>query len=228
MPQVCSVFLHGWGFGADFWQPVLDALNWTNTCAPDLGFVGATGNTAEPTLDRLRQAGRPVFAVGHSLGFLWLAGQAALPAGSMLVGVNAFGRFAAAPDFEQGVPVRVLQRMRRGLAADAGTVVDDFRKRCGATTLPVGVTPHTQALQHGLDLLITGDVRQSLRERAGHVHLLGGRQDGLVPPDMTEASVPQGVPLVWQEGGHLLPQTHPAECAAYLETIRQSMEQHSA
>ena len=106
-------------------------------------------------------------------------------------------------------------------------MVNDFRKRCGASALPTGSTPDTQALLHGLDLLMAGDVRQSLCERTGHVHLLGGRQDGLVPPDMTVASVPPDVPLVWQDGGHLLPQTHPADCATYLETIRQSMEPHS-
>ena len=198
-----AIFLHGWGFGPDVWAPVLDRLGWGGVTTPDLGFVGAMPPNAADMFERIRQDGRPVLAVGHSLGFLWLASREGWPEGSRLVGFNAFGCFATRPDFAQGTPGRILARMARGLQTDARAVVNAFRMTCGATELPAGCAVHAQNLRAGLDLLMHADARARLAGMAQAVHVLGGRQDRVVPPDMLAASVPPDVSVARMEGGHM-------------------------
>ena len=229
MQSVETVFLHGWGFDAHFWDPLLQYLGWDSVYVPDFGFFeehngySVYGQTIEKTLKKLQQKGNPILAVGHSLGFLWLIGRAVLPVGSQCVGFNAFGRFASGGEFTQGVPIRVLERMKRHVMSDPISVVNHFRKRCGASPIPLTSTPDVETLCWGLDVLREFNVYTELVSLGQRVTIVGGMQDVLVSPEMLKASIPSTVRVLWEEGGHLLPQTHIQPCATLLQTIRYAM-----
>lgn len=226
MSRVQPVFVHGWGFGPAFWTPLVTALGWTDACVLDLGFLGAESGTpaqAAQQLQALQGAGQAVLGVGHSLGFMWLAGQMGLSATDRLVGINAFAAFAARTDFASGVPVRVLQRMLKGVSSTPEKVLADFRAVCGAPAVDGPLSP--QNLRYGLDLLISGDVRPVMARKRAQCSVLAARQDPLVPPAMTEDSFAEGVAVQWTDGGHLLPQTNVGDCVAFLQAARRKMEQ---
>lgn len=224
---VQPVFVHGWGFGPGFWAPLVDALGWTDACMLDLGFLGQ-GATASPALaarclQAVQAQGRAVLGVGHSLGFLWLAQHMALSAQDRLVGLNAFAAFAACGSFPSGVPVRVLQRMHKGLSGNPEEVLADFCSHCG--TQVVQGTPNASNLSIGLDLLINGDVRPILAAKTGQYAILAARQDPVVSATMTEDSFVEEDAVQWVDGGHLLPQTNVRACVAFLQAARRAMEQ---
>ena len=228
MARLLPVFVHGWAFGPEFWQPVLAQLNWADAVTLDLGFLKPETSdvTKAVTLDDIRQKQQPILGIGHSLGFMWLMmqrRQGVLPARSRFAGINTFACFASREGFSEGVAPRIVQRMIRGLGREPAAVVNDFRQRCGAS--PVSAARcQPEKLAHGLDILCTEDVRADLP--CGSLDVLAGRQDDIASPSMTKASFPAPAHIKWVEnGGHLLPQTHPVECARFLETLRNRMEQ---
>lgn len=194
------LFVHGWGYDAQFWDPVRAALGEVPSAALDLGYFGAA-NTAVPCDVTL--------LVGHSLGFLWLARQSALKH-LPLVGINAFPRFLEAGDYRPAVGLRVLERMKRRVASDTPGVLEDFWTRAGASG-PTGA-PNASALAEGLDHLATWDERENLASRASRMRLIAGREDAIVPPAVTEMAF-KGSETAWLPGGHALPCTHAADIA---------------
>ncbi|ATI11332.1 MULTISPECIES: alpha/beta fold hydrolase [Acetobacter] len=228
MARLLPVFVHGWGFGPEFWQPVLMQLNWPDAVTLDLGFLKpqTTGAEKTVTLDDLRQSQHHILGIGHSLGFMWLMlqrRQGVWPAESRFAGINTFACFASREDFPEGVAPRIVQRMIRGLGREPAAVVNDFRQRCGASSV-LAARCQPEALAYGLDILRTEDARADLP--LGPLNVLAGRQDEIASPSMTEASFRALAHIKWVEnGGHLLPQTHPVECARFLEMLRNRMEQ---
>ncbi|MDE7546810.1 alpha/beta hydrolase [Acetobacter fabarum] len=227
MRPVQPVFVHGWGFGPEFWAPVVAALGWTDALMLDLGFlegpVPASPILAAQRLQAVQMQGRALLGVGHSLGFLWLAGHMALLPTDRLVGINAFAAFAARESFASGVPVRVLQRMLKGLSDTPEKVLADFYSLCGAPR--TSMVPCVPSLRKGLDLLLAGDARPVLAAKAGHYGILAARHDPVATPAMTEESFAGCTAAQWVDGGHLLPQTHVSACAAFLQAARRTMEQ---
>ncbi|MFT8417892.1 MAG: alpha/beta fold hydrolase [Acetobacter sp.] len=227
--SVQPVFVHGWGFGPDFWEPVVTALGWTDAVMLDLGFVEGA-NPASPALAAqqflaVQARGGAILGVGHSLGFLWLAQHMAQSGTDRLVGINAFAAFAARQNFASGVPVRVLQRMLKGLSGAPEKVLSDFRSLCGMRE--GGCTPNISNLRLGLDLLIDADIRPLLANRGGQCHVLAARQDPVVSATMTQDSFAEGTAVEWVDGGHLLPQTDVRACVAFLQAARKMMEQNA-
>lgn len=203
------LFVHGWGYDARVWSEVGGLLDGIPSAALDFGYFGALRDNipAEATL-----------LVGHSLGFLWLLRQAKL-AHLPLVGINAFPRFTASPDFAPGVAPRVLERMRRQFATEPATVLGDFWRRAGAAgpDLP----PHVERLAAGLGGLADWDERATLAVHSGPVHVIAGGEDAIVPPAMTRAAFPMQVVSWLPQGGHALPQQYPAEIASLISEMWQ-------
>ncbi|WP_342628869.1 alpha/beta fold hydrolase [Nguyenibacter vanlangensis] len=217
------LLVHGWGFTPDFWNPVLDRLDHPDPVTLDFGFFGPDSLAARPT--------RPFVAVGHSLGTLWLLlhrsqariGPRAAPGAGPCVGIvllNGFARFGAAPDYPAGVAPRIIDRMAHGLDSNPDDVVATFRARAGITT-PAPAPARADRLAHALRLLRDADARTTLPpDGMATLRILAGRQDPIVPPDMTTASFPAPLPVDWvEDGGHLLPLTHPARCAALIADL---------
>jgi pimeloyl-[acyl-carrier protein] methyl ester esterase len=194
------LFVHGWGYDASLWDPVRKALGARPSAALDLGYFGAANTTVPDGVTLL---------VGHSLGFLWLARQPALQH-APLIGINAFPRFLEADEYQPAIAPRVLERMKRRLAADPDAVLAEFWQRAGA---PGPDKPfHTAALAEGLDHLAAWDVRENLARRASSVRLIAGEEDAIVPPATTRMAFMHFM-VDWLPGGHALPRSHPAELA---------------
>ncbi|GAA4476544.1 alpha/beta fold hydrolase [Gluconacetobacter asukensis] len=219
-PAPTALFLvHGWGFTPDFWQPVLTRLGGVEATALDFGFFGPPSMTARPS-------GRHV-AVGHSLGALWLLLNPPADCAGMLL-INGFARFGATADYPEGIPPRVIERMARGLDHHPDDVVATFRGRAGIET-PAPGPARAERLAWALELLRDADARDSFDAESGAaesnaamppIRVLAGGQDPIVPPAMTEASFRGRVPVEWvEDGGHLLPLTHPDRCAAAIARL---------
>lgn len=205
-PQL--VFVHGWAFGPSFWDGLRASLHDLPSQALDLGYFG-------PEDTAFRRNGRdPVVAVGHSLGFQWLLGDAPFPLDA-LVSLGGFARFDVPPG-----PVRA---MRRGLGRDAAQVVQSFHQACA---LPHELAPdiasaRTDRLAEGLDRLLTLDRHESLASLTIPLLAVAAEDDLIAPPALSRAQFP--APVMLACGGHAFPASRPDQCALlirdFLETL---------
>jgi len=193
--------VHGWGFDASFWTTMLDHLPGVEAAIVDAGYFGA------PFHPPLPQA--PYLAVGHSAGSLSLLSQD-FPGCEGLVLFNGFARFSTADDFPDGVPARVLERMRRQLQKSPEAVLADFRKRCG-TDEPLPGPPALERLDTGLEKLLLDDAREQAARWGDRLHGMTGQSDPFPPARLGFSSPGSTV-----DGGHLLPLTEPALCADFI------------
>jgi pimeloyl-[acyl-carrier protein] methyl ester esterase len=230
------LFVHGWAFDASVWTPLRAELGaWPHAVA-DAGYFGAAqapaatlgrvldpaidpvvGHVADPAIGQVQDpASAPVIAIGHSLGVLRLLRD--LPSNCVgLVSINGFPRFGAAPDFDAGVPRRMLDRMMKRLSADPVAVLQDFRKRCGDAS--AFGAPRLQPLARDLEALRDDDQRDALAALPVPLLILAGLDDPIVPPAMTQAAF--GGRLGderhdLEHGGHLLPVSAAPWCARHI------------
>jgi pimeloyl-[acyl-carrier protein] methyl ester esterase len=202
------LFVHGWGLTASLWDPVRARLDCPNQ-AVDLGYGGDAQTPAAQ--------GR-VIGVGHSLGALWLLHT--MPerlAG--FVAIGGFARFAACPDWPNGVAPRLLSRMRAAWPHRPAAVLDEFRARIG---LPGWAGPRDDAaLAAHLEALASWDARDTLRRLAVPVRFLAAADDPVVSPGLaTDTAALAGAACRWVDsGGHLLPLTQPAWCAREIAAL---------
>jgi pimeloyl-[acyl-carrier protein] methyl ester esterase len=204
------VLVHGWGLTAHFWDGLRAALPQVDALALEAGADGGFECPALPP--------GPLVAVGHSLGSLWLL-HARPFAWAGLVCINGFTRFTRAEGFPNGVPPRVLARMRARFTEDPEGGHAEFLRRCGHPH-PSLTGLSVPALTAGLDALAAWDGRAPL---GGPRLALAGRQDPIVPPAMSQEAF-EGWPLAWhEEGGHLLPLAHPEWCAAHVRRFLEAL-----
>ena len=205
------VLVHGWAFDAGLWDSVRSALP-GEAVTVDLGFYGPPVLPAIPT-------DRPIVAVGHSFGGLWLLHERPF-AWDGLVLINGFPRFTEGEGYAPATPRRVLDRMIARFDAAPLAVTADFRRRCGFDAEPPS-TLDPARLGEALRALCDWDAREAL---AAPLLALAGAQDPIVPPAMTDQAL-HGFDLDWHpEGGHLLPLTAPGWCAERLTAFAARLE----
>lgn len=233
------LFVHGWAFDASVWTPLRAELaDWPHAVA-DAGYFGATPAVIDPvtgpvtdtdsitgpdiapvtapiTDPAIAPVTGPVIAIGHSLGVMRLLRS--LPSNCVgVVSINGFPRFSAAPDFEAGVPRRMLDRMMKRLSADPAAVVQDFRERC-AEASALG-EPRLEPLARDLELLRDDDQRDALAALPVPLLILAGKDDPIVPAAMTQAAFGGRVGDErhdLEHGGHLLPVSDAPWCARHI------------
>jgi pimeloyl-[acyl-carrier protein] methyl ester esterase len=165
------LFAHGWALDRTLWDKVLPALGEDSAGAlvRDAGFYGRPADS---------QASGPLVGVGQSLGALELLAEP--PPGLIgVVALDGFARFGKAPDFPQGVPGRVLERMKAQLG---NGVLAEFLARADGD-LPNGQPDETRLIE-GLDRLYTFDGR-ACRLPVWRLH---ADQDPIAPLAMADAS----------------------------------------
>lgn len=202
------VFIHGWGFGPHFWEPLGAALSDFSQIRVDFGFFS----------DRVEI---PAFheddiLIGHSLGFAW--GMARSRPWRGWVSINGFACFVDNAGRKACAAPAALRAMRQGLARHTEETLRNFYKSIGAEGNAEGA--NAEHLTAGLSMLQTADITGSLRESAARGLALASRDDPLVPVPATEflASQTRNASLLWHDqGGHLLPLRQPEWCA---EAIR--------
>jgi pimeloyl-[acyl-carrier protein] methyl ester esterase len=194
------VFAHGWALGPDLWDslaPRLDAFEQTRA---DLGFFGP------PALPDLRSGD---VLVAHSAGLAW--GFSARTDWAAVVAINAFSRFTLDGSGRGCVKPAALRAMRHTVVRDPQACVNTFRASIGA---PVAIRPaQSEPLAQGLDLLRDFDLAPAV---ATPWLVLGADNDALAPASESRAlaAMTQGKLALHASGGHGLPWTAPAFCAA--------------
>jgi pimeloyl-[acyl-carrier protein] methyl ester esterase len=198
------LFAHGWALDRSLWDRVIGLLGEAGRDAfvRDAGYWGRPADPRPPG---------PVLGVGQSLGALELLADP--PPGLVgVVAIDGFARFGQAPDFPEGAPLRVLQRMKARLAEGA---LSDFMARAGGA-LPAG-TPDLARLAEGLDRLYGLDGRACLLP----VWRLHADADPIAPPALADASF-EGMTVVERRirpsSDHLSPAHAPHACAELIRT----------
>ncbi|QDH24857.1 biotin synthase [Neokomagataea tanensis] len=201
--------VHGWSYDQHFWDAMLHQLPEYESHCVDKGYFSSPHTPPLPT--------RPFLAIGHSAGVLDLLSQP-LPNCVGLVSFNGFARFCFAPDFTDGVPARVITRMRRQLLQNTEQVVTTFRAQCGDTNT-LNSPPLAPALEQGLIALETLDHRAEACQLGEAIFWLSGAEDPLSP---ARRGFKNNAGRTCT-GGHLLPQEQPALCADFIRTTLQSL-----
>jgi pimeloyl-[acyl-carrier protein] methyl ester esterase len=201
------LFVHGWGFGSDFWEPLRKLLaEWPHAVA-DLGYFGSA-QWPKPI--------GPIVGIGHSYGLAHLL-QTEMPPYDALIGINGFTRFTACADFPYGTPARVVERMMTRLASDPIDVVNNFRARCHAAA--TDRTPNVERLACDLRNMYNGDPRAMFAKSTYPFLALAAEDDPIVLADTTRASFPSER-IQWSpQGGHLLPLSEPSWCAQHIRAF---------
>ncbi|MEM7192422.1 MAG: alpha/beta fold hydrolase [Pseudomonadota bacterium] len=202
------VLVHGWGFDASIWTPLIGRLGEAKTRVIDLGFAG----NAPPADIDVRM--EPVIAIGHSLGVLWLLKQGGRELGGQklhgLVSIQGFDRYC--PHVSRA---RVMA-LKRGIDRDASGTMGAFWRSCGAPDFASLSALNEDRLREGLDWLLEWDARGEKASLDCPVLCLATRDDAIVPPAMSRA-VWGDDNLIWRaDGGHVLPLKHPDWCAAHV------------
>lgn len=194
---------HGWAGAPGLWDGLVAELHRAGVAGDDVVHLdqGYFGPPADPVLP----TGRPIIGIGHSLGVALLLERGGLAG---LVALNGFTRFTAADDLPVGVPPRILAQMQRRFTAEPDKVLGDFLQRAGLP-MPAG-RPDPDRLAAGLALLAAMDVRDVPLPTA--FNALAGADDPIVTPSHARACFPAGLSVT--DGGHALPVTAPALCAA--------------
>ena len=203
MSQPTLLLVHGWGLGPGAWWPLLHQLGDPPHYSVDLGFFGKK-KIDIPT-------DRPLIAVGHSLGFLWILHHLARsPWGEQvegLVSINGFCQFAQGGDFQNGVNPCILRSMKNGLQRNPAKVLNEFRALGGG---PAGdllgeeakKSMDVMALAYGLGWLLEWQESGGLADWKRPLLVVANEDDEIVTPQMTQDSFAQWrSEIQWLSGG---------------------------
>lgn len=204
------VFAHGWALDRTLWDKVLAALgdDAAGAVVTDAGYYGRPAPLAA--------SGEPLLGVGQSLGALELLAEPP-PGLKGVVAIDGFARFGQAPDFPQGVPTRVLARMKARVADGA---LSEFLERAGGG-VPAG-TPDVDRLIRGLERLERLDGRSC----ALPIWRLHADGDPIAPLRLADSSF-EGMAApeirVRPSTDHLSPIHDPGACADLIRGARKAL-----
>ncbi|MBF0155552.1 MAG: alpha/beta hydrolase [Magnetococcales bacterium] len=213
------IWVHGWVLGPGMWRGVTRHLPRWNHQLPDLGFFSKSIPLKVPAT--------PWVGIGHSLGFLWLLeemrqGRLSTEHCLGLVSINGFSRFHRGSGLTHGVHPRILRGMEVRCREDPEALLHDFRQKAGLPMdlgpVPMATFDQERVLQ-GLHWLGSWDNQSILDQWNRPLLVLAGTADTIVSPSHTRelfAQHPKAM-LCWLDnGGHMLPLTHPAWCLEHL------------
>jgi pimeloyl-[acyl-carrier protein] methyl ester esterase len=236
------VLVHGWGLHGGYWTPLVERLS--ESCRfhiVDLPGHGHSRDAAPPgtTLEswaRWLLDSVPVVAcwIGWSLGgMLALAAARLAPAAvTKLALIATTPKFVNGSDWPHAMAPATFHRFADDLESDyRATLLRFLSLQVGAgaegretlRTLRAQLTargePAPAALRAGLDLLQTGDLRDSLARIATPALVLHGHRDRLALPAAAQAlasGLPNARLVMLENAGHAPMVSHPATLAAHL------------
>ena len=204
------VLVHGWGFNASIWTPLIAHLGEAETTVLDLGFVAGAANAGDPEWPE------DAIAIGHSLGVLWLLKNGGARFRG-LVSLQGFDRYCP------HVPKSRVVALKRGIDRDPAGTMEAFWGSCGAPGFAPAAALNVDRLREGLDWLIQWDAEDIRKTLRCPVLSLATQDDVIVPPAMTEA-IWGKENVVWRpDGGHVLPIKFPEWCATHVVEFANSV-----
>lgn len=197
------LFVHGWSFGPDFWDALALRLHDYPQARADLGYFSPP-HFPRPDDDFV--------IVAHSFGAMRaLQEYAGAPQLRAFVAVNGFARFSQAPDFSNGAPHRVLQRMLTKFETHPMEVLADFRRQAGAPHEALR-NGNVAALARDLAALRDDDQRKALVQLSAPVMSLVCADDAIAPANGMRAAR-NVITSARAAGGHTTPLSAPSWCA---------------
>lgn len=241
------VLIHGWAMHGGIFAPLRAALEpHFRVHSVDLPGHGRSRAVPVSRLElracaaAIADATPPAIWIGWSLGGL-VALQAALDHHSQVRGLVAIAsspRFVAAPDWPAGIPASTFADFASGLATDFHATVERFLalETLGSPNAQADLRalkkvafahgePTLQALQAGLDLLESTDLRERIGTLMQPSLWIGGRRDRLVAPAALQwaaGHAPQGS-FASINAGHAPFLSHPAEVAAEIHAFADAL-----
>jgi pimeloyl-[acyl-carrier protein] methyl ester esterase len=237
LPLVC---LHGWGMNLCVFDELRDAMPERESWAIDLPGHGRSEWRPERA-DFASQGGDLLAALPAQCVLLgWsLGGQLALELARVapqrihaLVLISATPRFAQSPDWPHGLDADAVHNFSRSLGQDWRQTLSDFvwlqlrgGRHAEATQQRVRIAldehgaPRPEALQAGMHLLGSLDLRAMVPAVAQRALLIAGQNDRVVPPAATRwlaETLPRGSFHQIPRAAHASFLSHVEECVALL------------
>jgi len=241
------LLLHGWAMHSGIFAPLLPYLtpHFRVRCIDLPGHGLSRDSTLALRLDTVwpqiaLSLRAPTLVMGWSLGGLF-ALHGALQGNTWVRGVilqNASPSFVAAPDWPYGMPATVFQNFAAELALDYRETLHRFfmLEAQGSEHLRADLRllqntafefgePKPQALNDGLQLLETTDLRAQLPALSCPSLWLAGRRDRLVNPLAMQdaARMANGVYHCDEHGGHAPFLTHPKAIAERIRHFHETL-----
>lgn len=193
------IFVHGWGFDASFWDPLISELPDVDYQAVEFGYLGSE--------QKFPEVENAIF-ITHSLGTMWALKHYS----SQIKGLIAINGF---PCFQEFVDARVLKTMQKRLIRTPDVQMQEFWAQCGAEnqSKPLDI----EGLKEGLDHLANWDMRGDLRGLDCPVLSFVGDQDQVTSLPIMEKEWAGYDLKICAGGGHVLPLTHTKWCAGLIE-----------
>lgn len=241
------VLLHGWGMNQAVWQQWLPLLekDWA-VSTPDLPGFGASGHYPEPyrleAVCQQLEAELPESSVlcGWSLGGLVaLALAVRYPERFKALVLLAASPCFMGQDHWPGMKATMFQQFQRQLSQNINQTIQRFLAiqamgspsarediKCLRQAILQQPAPQQVAIEGGLDLLASSDLRDELSQLNTPVFAGFGRLDTLVPVSVIEAMQAcqhKAVMHRFEHASHAPFISHPHETAAWLLDIQQRL-----
>ena len=185
-------FIHGWGMDSGIWDKLAKYFPSEQSHFVDLWFIGAEHTPPN----------NPSIYITHSLGTLW-ALKYHTPNINALIAINSF------TNFTNFVDERILLTMQKQLRRNPQALMNEFWQNIGLEN-PLDQNLNIDKLREGLDWLINWNEKAELN---APILSLAGKQDSLLPITQTKKEWAGTNLEVKEDGGHILPLSHPEWCA---------------
>jgi len=246
--SITCVFVHGWAMNSAVWEAcIADLPGWIDPIRVDLPGHGTMAAVSADNLEDYVQAialvvQRPVIWVGWSLGGLAVLRLARFYperiAGLFMVACNPC--FVKQPGWDSAVDAEVFEQFSNSLQKDTAATVRKFLAlqvrgtdtamqtvRLLQQALRLRGLPSTQALDTGLKILASSDLRAEIPWLKFPVTWLLGGRDTLVPVDLAHELIKLQPDIKLQieaEAGHAPfishPQTFTRSLIKFAESLR--------
>ncbi len=194
---------------SDIWKDISKYFPKEQSHFIDLGFVGNGDNVAD-----IPKGGKKIF-ITHSLGTLWAVKHHADNMAG-LVSINGFA------DFSNFVDKRDLITMQRQLKRNPKQQMQDFWDMINLKN-DLDPSLNIDKLHEGLQWLINWDMSAKLSDLNIPILSLMGGADPLLPLNTMEKEWSDTNIKTIENGGHILPLSHPKWCA---EEIKKFIIEH--
>ena len=198
---------HGWGFDRTCWQSWADRFEQAGIRfrAIERGYFGAAIGYEKPS--------RVIFV--HSYG-LHLCPIADLLQAELLVIFSSFQTFHPSKEVAKRRSQQILQQMLIQLENNPELVLDNFRQKCDAPSMPPMPHLNLSLLTHDLHDLGKGAIDLTLLANLPQILVFHGSSDRIVPvqkgQELAKALSGNSQYFEIENAGHALPLTHLEQC----------------